>query len=137
MICLSLALRSFWDEVVTKLKKDYQVGSEDKGDVVFTGQRIRKQGSPIVLDQDKAIEELSEIQFDKTLTDTMTCPPSLHTEYRSVLGALNWLQSRTQYAAAYKFSRAASNETYMAPPQLTSTLSGPREVSIAMFCETT
>ena len=100
--------KRFWDEVVGKLKKDYQIGSEDKGDVMFTGQRIRKQGIPIVLDQDKGIEELSEIQLDKNLTDNMTCPPSLHTEYRSVLGALNWLQSRTQYASAYKFSRAAS-----------------------------
>ena len=100
--------KKFWEEVVGKLKGDYQIGSEDKGDVMFTGQRIRKQGVPIVLDQDKGIEELSEIQFDKALSDTMTCPPSLHTEYRSVLGALNWLQSRTQYASAYKFSRAAS-----------------------------
>ena len=100
--------KKFWDEVVGKLKKDYQVGFEDKGDVMFTGQRIRKQGIPIVMDQDKGIEELAEIQLDKTLTDDMTCPPSLHTEYRSVLGALNWLQSRTQYASAYKFSRAAS-----------------------------
>jgi hypothetical protein len=97
--------KKFWEEVVGKLKQDYQIGSDDKSDVMFTGQRIRKQGIPVVLDQDKGIEELSEIQFDKTLSDTMTCPPALHTEYRSVLGALNWLQSRTQYAAAYKFTR--------------------------------
>jgi hypothetical protein len=32
----------------------------------------------------------------------------MHTEYRSVLGSLNWLQSRTQFQIAYKFSRAAS-----------------------------
>ena len=101
--------KKFWDEVVGKLKKDYQVGSEDTGDVMFTGQRIRKQGLSIVLDQDKGIEELSEIQLEKNLKDDMPCSPSLHTEYRSVLGALNWLQSRTQYAVAYKFSRAASS----------------------------
>ena len=28
--------------------------------------------------------------------------------YRSVLGSLNWLQSRTQFQSAYKFSRCAS-----------------------------
>ena len=34
--------------------------------------------------------------------------PVLHTEYRSVLGSLNWLQSRTQFQSCYRFSRAAS-----------------------------
>ena len=91
-----------------RLRTDYQVGSEDKGDVEFTGQRIRWNQTSIVLDQSKNIEELSEIQLDKSLKDSASCSPQLHTEYRSVLGALNWLQSRTQYGAAYKFSRAAS-----------------------------
>ena len=31
-------------------------------------------------------------------------------EYRSVLGLLNWLQSRTQFQASYKFSRCASRQ---------------------------
>ena len=57
--------KKFWEHVVGKLRKDYQIGSEDKGDVVFTGQRIRKQGVPIILDQDKGIEELSVIKLDK------------------------------------------------------------------------
>ena len=98
----------FWKEIIGRLKADYQIGSEDTGDVVFTGQRIRKQGKAIVMDQDKGIEELSEIKLEKELTDSTPCSPTLHTEYRSVLGALNWLQSRTQYAVAYKFSRSAS-----------------------------
>ena len=98
----------FWSAVIAKLRKDYQVGSEDEGDVEFTGQGIRKDKQTIVLDQSKNIEELSEIQIDKSLKDNMPCNPQLHTEYRSVLGAINWLQSRTQYGSAYKFSRAAS-----------------------------
>jgi hypothetical protein len=32
----------------------------------------------------------------------------VHTEYRSVLGQINWLQSRTQYHIGHKFSRCAS-----------------------------
>ena len=36
------------------------------------------------------------------------CTPALHTEYRSVLGSLNWLQSRTQFQSAYRFSLCAS-----------------------------
>jgi hypothetical protein len=98
----------FWKNIGEQLKKEYQIGSEDKGDVVFTGQRVRWQGKAIVMDQDQGIEELSEIKLEKNLPDNTPCSPSLHTEYRSVLGALNWLQSRTQYAVAYKFSRAAS-----------------------------
>ena len=61
-----------------------------------------------MVDQDKAIEELTEVQFDKSLKDDVACNPSLHTEYRSLLGSLNWGQSRTQFQIAYKFSRCAS-----------------------------
>ena len=32
----------------------------------------------------------------------------LHTEFRSVLGQINWLQDRTQYLSCYSFSRCAS-----------------------------
>ena len=52
--------KRFLKDVVGNLRKDYQIGSEDTGDVVFTGQRIRKQGKAIVLDQDKGIEELAD-----------------------------------------------------------------------------
>jgi hypothetical protein len=62
----------------------------------------------IRVDQHLAIEELEEIKFDKSLKDDVGVTPSMHTEYRSVLGQINWLQSRTQYHACYKFSRCAS-----------------------------
>ena len=75
---------------------------------MFTGQRVRWEGAALVVDQNKAIEELREISFDKTRKDTIACTPSLHTEYRSVLGSLNWLQSRTQFHIVYPFSRCAS-----------------------------
>ena len=39
---------------------------------------------------------------------TPPCTASQHTEFRSLLGSLNWLQSRTQFAVCYNFSRAAS-----------------------------
>jgi hypothetical protein len=60
------------------------------------------------VDQHKCIEELSEIAFDKSLRDDQECHPSLHTQYRSLLGQINWLQSRTQVQACYGFSRCAS-----------------------------
>ena len=76
-------------KVLERTRKDFQVGSEDIDEIVFTGQRIRWKGNTLVVDQDKAIEELSEIQFDKALKDEVACNPTLHTEYRSLLGSLN------------------------------------------------
>ena len=99
---------AFYDKVIKRIKADYLVGSEDTNDVTFTGQRVRWEKNAIVVDQDKAVEELSEIKLEKNLPDPTPCSPSMHTEYRSVLGSLNWLQSRTQFQIAYKFSRAAS-----------------------------
>ena len=101
---------AFKREVLGGIRKTFQVGSEDLNDVRFVGQRVRwenKNGNPkgcLVVDQEKAIEELHEVEFDKTLKDDVACTPALHTEYRSVLGSLNWLQSRTLFQAAYRFS---------------------------------
>ena len=96
--------------VLSRLRKDFQVGSEGKNDVIFCGQYVRWSAdhSHIEVEQYKAVEELREIDFDKTLGDAVAASPSLHTAYRSVLGSLNWLQSRTQFHIAYKFSRCAS-----------------------------
>ena len=44
----------------------------------------------------------------ESLKDNVECTPILHTAYRSVLGQINWLQSRTQFQSCYKFSRCAS-----------------------------
>ena len=48
------------------------------------------------------------MKIDKTLKDSVECNPQLHTAYCSVLGQLNWLQSRTHVHLCYKFSRCAS-----------------------------
>ena len=109
--------------VCASLRKDFQVGSEDINDIQFVGQRIKwmsstkKNGTKsegkhvsdhIKVDQKLCIDELSEIVFDKSLKEDVSLTPSMHTEYRSVLGQLNWLQSRTQFHIAYSFSRCAS-----------------------------
>ena len=117
----------FQEKVLAALRRDFQVGSEDKNDVMFVGQRIRwvnksgaasavspgkqneaKQAPHIKIDQKLAIDDLEEMVFDKHLKDNIECNPQLHTAYRSVLGKINWLQSRTQFHACYKFSRCAS-----------------------------
>ena len=57
-------------------------------------------------------EELYKNLGKSNLTQVLlqqTCVlPYLHTQCRSVLGQVNWLQSRTQYKACYRFSRCVS-----------------------------
>ena len=89
--------KEFYNYIGVALRKEYQIGSEDKIDVVFTGQRVRWEGRKLVVDQDKAVEELSEVNLEKHLKDDTPCTALQHTEFRSLLGSFNWLQSR-QYA---------------------------------------
>ena len=93
--------KEFRERVIDRLRKDFQVGSEDINDIMFVGQRIRwifdgKPGPYIRVDQDLCIDELCEITIDKGVADTDLCPPRMHTAFRSGLGQINWLQSRTQ-----------------------------------------
>jgi len=103
----------FVKKVVDGLKRDFKVGSEDFNNVLFVGQKTQwrnkgKTESRIEVDQEIKIEELEEIVFDKSLKDDQLCPPILHKAYRSLLGQINWLQSRTQFHACFLFSRCAS-----------------------------
>ena len=104
----------FHKTVIESLRRDFQVGSEDLNDVMFVGQRIRwidkdKPGKAhIRVDQETKIEELTEVVFDPSLRDNIVCSKDLHTQFRSVLGSINWLQARTQYQSCYLFSRSAS-----------------------------
>ena len=100
----------FEEKVINRIGQDYQVGSRDKDDITFTGQHVFWDWKKkcIIVEQEKAIEELEEIPLTKGMRDTDACNPQMHTAYRSILGGLNWLQSRTQFHMAYKFSRAAS-----------------------------
>ena len=97
-----------------KIKKQFTVGHEDKNDLTFTGQRVRwvfdsnNQKKYISIDQKLCVSELEEIVVPKHLKDTDLCDKALHTSYRSLLGSINWLQSRTQFQACYQFSRLAS-----------------------------
>ena len=101
------------ERVLTRRRKYVQVGSEDWNDVAFAGQRIRwTHDSPnwpyIGVGQDKAIDELEEIPMERNTKKDLQCTPSMHTTYRSLLGELKWLESRTQFHCCYKISRSAS-----------------------------
>ena len=81
--------------------------------MTFTTQRIRwtkdpQSGLYIEVRQEKAIEELEEIPVERNTQEDLHCTPAMHTRYRSLLGQINWLQSRTQFQRCYKFSRCAS-----------------------------
>ncbi|CAE7576155.1 GIP [Symbiodinium sp. CCMP2456] len=96
------------------IKKRFTVGHEDRNDLMFTGQRVKwildEKGNKkyISIDQSLNVSELEGIVIPKNLKDDVKCDKALHTSYRSLLGSINWLQSRTQFQACYKFSRLAS-----------------------------
>ena len=71
--------------VYDALVKQYQVGHEDLNNLEFVGQRVRWNSASaeypahISVDQNKKIEELTEVQFDKSLKDCVAVTPALHT----------------------------------------------------------
>ena len=83
--------------IVNMIRTDFQVGSEDLNDVVFVGQRIRwidknEVWGYIKVDQTVKIEELAEISLEGGKADTLSLSKDLHTQYRSLLGQINWLE---------------------------------------------
>ena len=46
--------------------------------------------------------------MERNTKEDLHCTLSMHTMYRSLLGQINWLQSRTQFQCWYEFSRCAS-----------------------------
>ena len=58
----------FADKVLASIRKDFNVGSEDKNDIMFVGQRIKwkthdKQGPYISCDQKLAVDAVEEIKY--------------------------------------------------------------------------
>ena len=98
--------------VPARLGKDFQVGSEDWNDVTpqdkeFVGRRILNRDRASRVSQQKAIDDMEEIPVERNTKDDLHCTPAMHTRYRSLVGQINWLQSRTQFQCCYKFSRCA------------------------------
>ena len=56
-----------------------------------------KKKSHITVEQSLCVSELTEVVTPKVLKGEDTCDKDLHTAYRSLLGSINWLQSRTQF----------------------------------------
>ena len=105
----------FLEKFKSKVKASFKIGHEDVNDLMFTGQRVKwqldektKKKSHIVVEQPLCVSELTEIVIQKGQKDDEKCDKDMHTAYRSLLGSINWLQSRTQFQACYQFSRCAS-----------------------------
>ena len=75
---------------------------------IATETHLTQSGPSIEVSQEKAIEELEEIPLEKNTKEDLHCTPTMRTRYRSSLGQINWLQSRTQFQCCYMFSRCAS-----------------------------
>ena len=97
------------------VKSQFKIGHEDVNDLMFTGQRAKwiidektKKKSHITVEQSLCVSELTEVVVPKGLKDEDKCDKDLHTAYRSLLGSINWSQSRTQFQSCYQFSRCAS-----------------------------
>ena len=105
----------FLEKFKSKVKASFKIGHEDVNDLMFTGQRVKwqldektKKKSHIVVEQSLCVSELTEIVIQKGQKDDEKCDKDMHTANRSLLGSINWLQSRTQFQACYQFSRCAS-----------------------------
>ena len=60
------------------------------------------------VEQSLCVSEPTEVVIPKGLKDEDKCDKDLHTAYRSLLGSINWLQSRSQFQSCYQFPRCAS-----------------------------
>ena len=65
-------------------------------------------GPNIEVSQERAIEELEEIPAEEKIREDLHCNPTVHTRYRSLLGRIDWIQSRRQFQCWCKFSSCAS-----------------------------
>ena len=80
--------------VVARLKKDFQVGSEDWNGVTHAGLGIRwindsQSGSCIEVGQQNAVDELEEILVERNTKENLHCTLAMHTMYRSLLGQIS------------------------------------------------
>ena len=99
--------------VLTRLRKGFQVGSKDWNDVVFSRQRMcwtqdSQNGPYIEVSENLTTDELEEIPVERNTKENFCCIPSMHTMYGSLLGQINWLQSRAQFPHCHNITRCAS-----------------------------
>ena len=59
---------------------------------------MKESQSGIEISQENTVEELEEeIPVARNTKEDLHCTPAMHTRYSSLLGQINWLQSRKQF----------------------------------------
>ena len=86
--------------VLDRLRINFHVGSEDWNAVTCKGQRTRwmkgpQLGSCIEVSQRKIFDGLEDIPVERNTIEDLHCSLQCITWYRSLLGQINWRQSRT------------------------------------------
>ena len=107
--------KSFLEWFVKTVQKHFSIGHEDVNDIMFTGQRVAwvfdektNKKKCIGVTPKLNVEELEEISIPRRSNDSDGCSKEMRAAFRSPLGSINWLQSRTQFQACYQFSFCAS-----------------------------
>merc|ERR1711953_211796 len=79
----------FMKFLVHEIGKEYKIGSEDWNDIMFCGQRTKwvydehGKKSHIDVDQERGIDDLAEVIYDKKLDPDLACDADLHHQFRS------------------------------------------------------
>ena len=70
---------------IRAINRDYQIVSEDANGIMCVGQRVRwmeDNGESLMqVTQERVVEELGEIEFDKQLKDADVCDAAMHAPF--------------------------------------------------------
>ena len=105
----------FEPKVLSSLRTNFAVGSEDKSEIIFVGQRIKwkthdKYGPYISVDRKLAVDAVEEVKIDKSLNDNIQCNPNFIQHIKQ------FLDSSIGYRVELRFTFATSFRVVPAPP---------------------
>lgn len=88
----------FEECVMSRLKKDFLVGTTDSGQFKYVGINIKQEAGGISLDQEHYIKSLHQVEISQKKgqrKDMNLNEDEMH-RYRSVVGQLNWIGTQTR-----------------------------------------
>ena len=90
--------KQFEDFVISKLEKDFLVGTTDSGNFKYVGLNIKQEREGIRLDQENYIKSLHQIEISqrKSQRRNMNLNEEEMHQFRSVVGQLNWIGTQTR-----------------------------------------
>ena len=90
--------KQFEEIVISKLKKDFLVGTTDTGNFKYVGLDIKQEKEGIKLDQENYIKSLHQIEISqrKSQRKNMNLNEEEMHQFRSLVGQLNWIGTQTR-----------------------------------------